>query len=134
MVRTAIPLTFLSPAVATVQPAATAIDQANGMVIANPATSVSGAFPRPGTFKDVLLIVNNTTVSGKSIIFRAGVTPPAHRASIGDLSLALLASTTYYIPGPDLMRFSQIDGSINVDFTAATTGTILAVVLPIGEY
>jgi hypothetical protein len=133
MARTNIPITVALPGgAATVQPAPTAIDQANGMNIALDAGGAAGAgsFPRPTSAGRLLLIVNHTTVSSKVLTFRAGVNPPAMRSALGDLNLTLAASTTYYIDAPDPARFKQNDGSYNVDFASGMTGTIAAVSMP----
>jgi len=129
MARTALTLQQALPGAATTQSAPQAIDVANGMSL-SVAASVYGAFPRPAAGGRTLLIVTNTVASIKTIILRAGVNPPSFRGPLGDITLNLPASSTVYIPLPDPSRITQADGSFNIDFGAATAGTISAVGLP----
>ena len=122
MARTAVAITSLSsardnlPAGIVAAPAGVALDPANGH-------SVAGAFT---SANDVFLFVDHTTVSTKTLTIKAGVNPPAVRASIGDLVLTLAASTKHYVGPFDGSQYCQADGSLFVDVQAAATGTISA--------
>ena len=125
MARTNLPVTPLDPTNGVTAPAATAIDAVNGMNI----VLASGAVPRAPTGWDLILVFANTFAGAKSAIVRAGVNPPAFRKDIGDLTVTNTTQTSYIGPF-DPSRYAQADGSINLDFTAATTGTVLALVVP----
>lgn len=107
-------------------PAGTAIDAANGMNIA----LASGAIPAAPTARNLFLRVANTAASAKNVIVRAGALPPAFRSGLGDLTVNVTNATTKWIGPLESSRFSQADGSINVDFDAGTTGTITAFLAP----
>jgi hypothetical protein len=124
--------------------AGTAIDAANGMTIPLPSTGFPAA-PGPDT---LLLYVQNTTGSTKTVTVRAGansgtigsappytgVDPnaPAFRGGLGDLVTGNLTATTgtAFIGPFDVARFVQTDGSVAVDFASSMTGTIWAILLP----
>lgn len=125
MARTNLPLTVLDPVNAQTAPTATAIDVANGMNIA----LASSAIPTQSSSFDLIIVYNNTFAGAKSIIIRAGANPPSSRAGKGDLTISNTTQVSYVGPF-EPARFMQADGSINVDFTAATTGTVLALLLP----
>lgn len=125
MARTNLPVTVLDPANGVTAPAATAIDVANGMVVA----LASSAIPSGPNAYDLVIVFANTFAGAKSIIVRAGANPPAFRAARGDLTVTNTTQTSYV--GPiEPARHAQADGSIFLDFTAATTGTVLALLLP----
>lgn len=133
MARTNLPLTALTANGAVLNNAGTAIDATNGMNIAIPSTGI----PAVGSTDEIILYVQNTTASTKTVTVRAGVgtgvTPgAAFRSGIGDfVSGNLTASTGTAFIGPfDPSRFVQADGSLNVDFAASMTGTIWALQRP----
>lgn len=125
MARTNLPLTTLDPTNGVTNPTATAIDAANGMNIALANTGI----PRGATGWDIVIQYNNTFAGAKSIIVRAGVNPPAFRKDIGDLTVTNTTQTSYVGPF-DPSRYYQADGSLNIDFTASTTGTVLVLAVP----
>ncbi len=140
MARTNLPVTLLDPKSPTLNVTATAVDAANGMNIA----LASSAIPsKPGADR-LILYVTNTTAATKTVTVQpgAGVAAPSgfgyaypvpsQEQGLGALVTGNLTATTgNAIIGPfDAARFIQPDGSINVDFTAAMTGTILAILLP----
>jgi len=98
-------------------PGAVAVDPTNGHVIA-------GAFAKND---ELLLYVDHTTVSSKTLTLKAGVQPPSARASLGDVVLTLLATTKYFIGPLEAAQFAQADGSLFVGIQAAMTGNIYAV-------
>lgn len=128
MARTAIAVNTLpgNAAAGLLDPAGTAVDQANGMNIA----LASGAVPANPTARNLFLRVANTAVSPFTVIVRQGVNPPSFRAPIGDLTVTVTNATTKWVGPLEAARFMQNDGSINVDFDAGTTGTITAFVSP----
>ena len=151
MARTTLTPNTLTPNSALLNNAGTAIDAANGMTI--PLTSTG--FPAPPGPDTLVLYVQNTTASTKTVTVRAGansgtlasggqagttsnpftgVDPnaPAFRAGLGDLTTGNLTATTgtAFIGPFDVSRFAQTDGSVAVDFTSGMTGTIWAILLP----
>ena len=124
MARTALPITALAQA-GLVTPAGTGIDVANGMNIA----VQSSAIPSANDAYGLILQFANTFAGSKTITVRAGVQPPAYRNLLGDLVVTCTQAT--WLIGPlEPARFAQADGSINIDFQAATTGTINAFLVP----
>jgi hypothetical protein len=100
--------------------AATAVDQANGMVIA-------AANP-----EKLILRVTNTAGAQHGVIIRAGDSLyPAILSGQGDENFQVAATTGVGWLGPfDSARFLQSDGSMHIDFEASFAGKILAVLLP----
>jgi hypothetical protein len=110
----------------------TAADAANGMTI-----------PAPGPFK-VLLRVDNTDTVSHTFTVRAGgsglsasggtaVPTPFTQATVGDSTVTVAATTgsqVFWVLDTD--RFTQADGSLSVDFAAATGMKIWAYQLPAG--
>lgn len=100
----------------------TALDPTNGHIIAT-----------NGIHRKYLIHVKNTTGSGKTVTFKAGVQPPAFLNGQGDLVSASIAATTgeamFII---DSARFAQADGSIWMDVAAAATGSVAVYALPQG--
>lgn len=126
MARTNLPVTDL-PGNAGVLESTTAIDQPNGMNVA----VTSEAIPAKGEVQDIVLIVSNTAAAAHNAIIRAGAGPvPAFRASLGDLLVSVTNATTQLIGPFESARFAQADGSLNVDFDAGMTGTIVALRVP----
>jgi len=126
MARTNLPLTDLAGNAGVVE-STTAIDVANGMNVA----VTSEAIPAKGEAEDVILIVDNTAAGAENVIVRAGAGPvPAFRASLGDLTVSVAAGSTAFIGPFETARFAQSDGSLNVDFGAGMTGTIVALRVP----
>jgi hypothetical protein len=123
MARTAINPVALAAdtgvAMATAE-SATAVDQANGMVIAN-------ANP-----EKIMLRVTNTAGAAHGIIIRAGDSLyPAILKDLGDLNVQVaLTSGVDYVGPFTSARFLQSDGSLHIDFEASFAGKIAAVLLP----
>lgn len=126
MARTNLPLIDL-PGNAGVLESTTAIDATNGMNL----LVASEAIPAKGELQDIILIVANTYTAPENCIIRAGAGPvPAFRASLGDLTVSVTNATTQVIGPFESARFAQADGSLNIDFGAAMTGTIVALRVP----
>ncbi len=134
MARTNLPILNAVGNGAVLNNAGTAIDATNGMNIVMP----TGDIPADASMDRLILYVQNTTASTKTVIVRAGANStsypnvPSFEAGKGDLTTGnLTASTGTAFIGPfEVARFAQPDGSINVDFAASMTGTIWAVLLP----
>ena len=131
MARTNLPLTALAANSSIAAPTGTAIDATNNMNVAIPTSTI----PATPDVNNMVLLVSNTVASSKVVTVRAGVgggvTPgPAFRSGIGDLAITIPASSTVYIGPLETARFAQLDGSLNIDFAAATTGTITALIMP----
>lgn len=135
MARTNIPTHALTGNGGIAVPTATTADQANGMNIVLASETVPTG---PGA-RDLVLLVSNTYSTPLNCIIRAGVgggaTPgPAFRSGLGDLSVSITNATSAYIGPLESARFAQLDGSVNVDFTTAFTGTITALLVPQHNY
>lgn len=128
MARTNIPVTSLKFNAGVLQPAGTAVDQANGMNIAASGLEVE-SIPASQGANLLVLQVANTAASPFNLIIRAGVNPPAMRAALGDLTISITNATTQMVGPFEPGRFAQTDGSINVDFGVGFTGTVNAYLL-----
>jgi hypothetical protein len=145
MARTSLPLTTLTPNSAILNQAGTAVDQANGMFITLPTTSI----PAPGSLERLLLYVTNTYAGVNTVTVRAGIyalsTPvfasmvkssypgvPGFESGKGDLVTGnLTASTGFAFLGPfEVARFLNQDGGIAIDFSTTMAGLIWALMLP----
>lgn len=129
MARTNLPITNMTANGAVLNQAGTAIDATNGMNVALTSTGI----PAAGNADRLVLYVQNTTASTKTVTVKAGASnPPAFQSGKGDLVTGnLSANTGTAFIGPfEVARFIQSDGSINVDFAASMTGTIWAILLP----
>lgn len=128
MARTNLPTSTLPgmAAAGLADPAGTAIDATNGMNVALASTAI----PAGPTARNLFLRVANTAASAKNVIVRAGVYPPAFRQGLGDLTVNVVNATTKWVGPFEAARFTQADGSINIDFDAGTTGTITAFLSP----
>jgi hypothetical protein len=133
MARTNLPITNLTANGAVLNSAGTTIDATNGMNIA----LTSSGIPAAGNADRLVLYVQNTTASTKTVTVKAGANTtydnvPAFQAGKGDLTTGnLSANTGTAFIGPfEVARFVQPDGSVNVDFAASMTGTVWALLLP----
>lgn len=132
MARTNLPVTALTGNGAVLNSAGTAIDATNGMTIA----LASNAIPAAASADRLILYVQNSTASTKTVTVRAGANTspgsPAFEAGKGDITTGnLTASTGTAFIGPfEVARVIQPDGSVSVDFAASMTGTIWAILLP----
>lgn len=112
MARTAVPVTDLTAATSTVDPAGTTADPTNGH-------TVTGVRPEVLVFR-----VKNTTAGSLNAILRAGTQPLAPSAGQGDLTVAVAASGTVFIGPVESARFLQSDGSVSLDLQTGFTGTV----------
>ena len=116
--RTNVPITYLTKDGFNANPATTAIDASNGNTIAAPVGAAA-----------LLVEVTNSFAGAKHVIFKGGANPPAQRTGLGDLDRSL-AQNEVNLFVLETARFAQADGSISIDFTASTTGTLRAIALP----
>lgn len=128
MARTNLPVTVLDPTLGANGPTPTNVDVANGMNV----VLASTAIPSGSSMWDLVIVFVNSFAGAKSIIIRAGASnPPAFRKDKGDLTISNAGTSAItYIGGLEPARYAQSDGSLNIDFTAATTGTVLALLRP----
>jgi hypothetical protein len=143
MARTAITtgLAGLSYDAGTAAPSAQSADATNGNYV--PFT-VSSSY---GPFKTLLIVANGDS-SSHSVILRgsgytgnpsgsanSGIPSPQNtvftQSTVGDLSVTVTNGTTQYIGPLTTDRFAQSDGSLWIDWSAATSMTIIAVQLPV---
>lgn len=115
MARTAVPVTDLTSALSTTDPAGTTADQANGHTIT-------------GVNPEVLVLrVRNTSAGAVNAIIRAGALPLAESSGQGDLTVSVPATTGSVLLGPfESARFKQSDGSISLDLAAGFAGNVTA--------
>lgn len=131
--RTVITPVALTRDAATTQGAGNNADASNGNVIADPGPN------------HLLLIVANGGTAARTLTIRASgngndatgaaqSTPPWEtvfsQATRGDLVVTLAAGTNYVVPPLSTDRFTQPDGSISLDYDAATSLTVYAYTLP----
>lgn len=118
-----------------VTPTALTKDTQNAVVLASTgvaidATNSHSITPPDGySIDDLELWVYNTTASTKTATVKAGTNPPATHTSGGDLVASFTdGSTTPTMARIPLSgaRFSQSDGTVNVDIAASMTGRIAA--------
>ena len=129
MARTNLPVTALAANSGVLNPVATAVDQANGMNIA--LVALRNTIPAGGGADELVLVVSNTAAAAHNVTVRAGASnPPAFRKDKGDIAVSVTNGQTAYVGPFEWARICQPDGSINVDFDAGFTGTILPILLP----
>ena len=129
MARTAITLRSLTANGGIAAPTADTVDQANGMTLAIPTTSI----PSPSGMDRLILVVTNSAGSTPTVTIRAGAgggaTPgQAFRSALGDS--VITATGTRYIGPFESARYAQTDGSLSVDFSSGFVGTITALMAP----
>ena len=141
MARTNLPLTSLASEGVVLNYSTTAIDATNQMNVALPSTGI----PASAVEDRLIFIVTNTTASTQTVTIKAGdnttyANVPAFRAGKGDLVTGNLNATSgTAIIGPlESSRHVQSGGagadqpagSVNVNFSAGMTGTIVALLIP----
>jgi hypothetical protein len=116
-----------------VTPTALTKDTQNAVVLASAGVAIDATNshvvtpPAGYSIDDLELWVYNTTASTKTATVVAGDNPPALGQSAGDLVISLTdGSTTPTMCRTPLSsgRFSQSDGTVNVDIAASMTGRI----------
>lgn len=122
MARTALSVHTLGPNSATVDPAdGDTIDATlvtNGVVISDV------------PLEELIVVVTQATAATDTVTISAGASPPAEMAGQGDLEQDLAQNEVGWFGPFTSARFAQADGSLHVDFTAGTTGTITAYRIP----
>jgi hypothetical protein len=127
MARTAVSVTAMTPNAVSAFIAGTtgtAIDATNHHSITPPAGC---------PIEELLVVITNTTASTKAATVKAGDSPPADAAGVGDLSVSLTDGST--TPQSALVslgsaRFAQSDGTVEIDIAAAMTGRIACFRIP----
>lgn len=113
MPRDAVVVTDLAANAGVAEPAGTTIAPANGANIAD-----------IGDTGRIVIRVTNTNGTERTVTIKAGANPPAVREGIGDLAVAVPATTGVRYITIESARFLQADGSINVDFETSMAGVI----------
>lgn len=109
--------------------AGTAVDATNGMTVA-----------APGPYK-VLIRVDNGDTASHTVTLRAGgsgvtasggaaVAVPFTNATVGDLVVTVANAGSQIIEVDTTGRFTQADGSLSLDFSAATAMKVWVFQLP----
>lgn len=123
MARTALTVTTLTANTVIADVAGTTIDATNHHVL-------TLAYP----LDSYIFRVTNTTASTKAATIKAGSQPLASAAGQGDLSVSCAAGDSTpvvkYIAALESARFSQNDGTVNVDIASGMTGTIAVFRVP----
>ena len=79
----------------------------------------------------ILYVVNGDSADKTVTVRSASGSPTGWRGGSGDLAVTVSHTAGGGIIGPlDSVRFAQADGSVNVDFSDATSTTIVAYMLP----
>lgn len=76
----------------------------------------------------LVLRVNNTTVSAKTVTVKAGTDEWCYKKGQGDLVISIDASSVVLISGLEQVRFLQSDGYLYIDVETGMTGEISAYV------
>jgi hypothetical protein len=113
--RDAVAVTTLTTNVVTNTPAGTTINTTNGANLAQYEAARS------------VVRITNTAGTEKEVTFKAGVNPPAVRKGMCDLIVKVPATTGDVLIPIEPSRFSQAEGTINVDFQSGMTGKISVV-------
>ena len=129
MARTTLSYTILNPNGLRALPSATNADASNGMNIPVPKVSSPGA---ADSINLLFLYVANSDGSDHTCTVKgASGSPTGARGGSGDLVSTISHTAGGGLIGPlDATRFTQVDGSVNVDFSSATGMTIIAYMLP----
>lgn len=110
-------------------PSSTNVDASNGMNIPVPRVSSPGA--DDSIDRLLLYVANGDTADHTCTVRGATNSPVGSRGGSGDLTVTISHTAGGGWIGPlDSARFAQADGSVNVDFSAATSMTITAYVIP----
>jgi hypothetical protein len=110
-------------------PSATNADASNGMNIPVPKVSSPGA--ADSIDRLLLYVVNGDSADHTCTVRSATGSPVGTRGGSGDLVSTISHTAGGGWIGPlDATRFAQSDGSVNVDFSAATSMTITAYMIP----
>lgn len=119
MPRTAVTITTVNGNASNTPAAGTAADPTNHHSIA-----------AKGETSRFLIVAKNTAGTPKNVIVKAGANPPAVRASLGDLTVQVPATTGERWLIVESSRFTQADGSIYLDLESGFAGTIAVYKLP----
>lgn len=97
----------------------------NGTVVATAGTINTSDDHVINSPSDTLVLwVNNTGPAG-TVVFKAGVNPPGLTSALGDLAIDIGGTAQLYFM-IETARFTQADGTVNIDLGGSPTGTIAA--------
>ncbi len=119
MARDSVAITQLTLNDGVAEPTGTTIAPANGAAIA-----------AGGDMRKLLIRVTNTDGSDRAVTIKAGVSPPAFRAGLGDVSVTVPATSGVRYLTVESARFAQADGAVWLDFATGMTGKVMAFRLP----
>ena len=129
MSRTTLSYTILNPNGLRALPSATSADSSNGMNIPVPKVSSPGAADSINLL--FLYVLNTDSADHTCTVKGASGSPVGSRGGSGDLAAVISHTAGGGLIGPlDATRFTQADGSVNVDFSSAAGMTITAYMLP----
>lgn len=111
MARAIVPVTQLLRNDGTIVASAGTINTSDGQVI-NAASDT------------LVLWINNTGPAG-TIVFKAGVNPPALRQILGDEAINIAGTAQRYFM-IETARFAQADGTVQIDWGGSPAGSIAA--------
>lgn len=115
MARTAVPYSTLLPNNSISTPAGTSVASGVGN-----GGQITKAFPEQTVLRAVFTTAGN-------VVVKAGTTPPALAAGLGDLTIAVGTSGDVLLGPFESGRFLQSDGSLIVETTQTATLTALRV-------
>lgn len=121
MPRTAVTPTAFSRSAKVTRQAGTTID---ATLVTN-GVNISGV-----PLEELVVEVTNTFAGAKVVTVQPGANPPALSAGQGSMTGSLAQNDVAFFGPFESARYAQADGSLNVDFEAATTGTIRAYRVP----
>lgn len=124
MARTAVAYSNLSPNGNLADPAGTAVTSGAGNGAQIPDVSPNRRQSLPEL---TLLRVNNGTAGAGTATVKAGATPPALAAGLGDLTVTVGATSVQWIGPFESGRFMQSDGSLILETSVNMTITAFKV-------
>jgi len=129
MSRTTLSYTIWTENNVTNLPSGTNADASNGMNIPVPKVSTPGA---TDAIDRLMLYVSNGDSADHTVTVRGGTgTAASTRGGTGDLAVTVSHTAGGGWIGPlETNRFAQNDGSVNVDFSSATSSQITAYMWP----
>lgn len=119
MARVNVPVTKLVSGAITAQPAGTTADATEDHVL-------TVDFP----LEELLLHVTQTNATARVLTIKAGDSPPALSAGLGDITQSIAQNAVYVVGGLESARFLRNDGTLHIDLAESFAGTIRAYRVP----